>query len=108
MENLADIMIAIFGMDSAVARTLQYIEKNGEDKSFMPIAMTKVYAYDAFQEVIAKARQVLVDTAQGNENEIKNYLNMINKLWWYWPLDITSIKNKIAEVIISREDYSLV
>ena len=108
MENLADIMIGIFGMDSAVARALQYIEKNGEDKSFMPVAMTKVYVYETFQDIIAKARQVLVDTAQGNENEIKNYLDMVNKLWWYWPLDITSTKNKIAEVIIGREDYSLV
>ncbi len=108
MENLADIMIAIYGMDSSVARALQYIEKNGEDKSFMPLAMTKVYAYEAFQQVIARARQVLVDTAQGDEKETQMYLNMINKLWWYWPLDLASIKDKIAEVVIGREEYTLI
>ena len=68
--------------------------------------MTKLYVYETFQKVIEDARQIMVDSATSDE-EVNNYLGMINKLWFYWPLNISKTKEIVAAKTIEREKYTL-
>jgi len=45
---ISDIIIEIFAMESALLRTLKKVQKEGEEKSEIHIAVTRVYINDAF------------------------------------------------------------
>src|SRR5438477_7152299 len=51
MAALADIIIEVFAMDSAVLRTLKLENSQGEASSALPIAMTQVYLSEAMARV---------------------------------------------------------
>src|SRR5450432_807262 len=48
---LADCLIRIFAMDSAITRTLQLIRAKGEEASAIPVAMTQLYVAQAHEQV---------------------------------------------------------
>ncbi|MBE9521846.1 MAG: acyl-CoA dehydrogenase family protein, partial [Proteobacteria bacterium] len=64
---IADIIIEICAMESALLRSLKKFQKEGEEKSKIHIAATKVYINDSFPQVDIMARQVFAAISEGEE-----------------------------------------
>jgi len=102
---IADIMIEIFAMESALLRTLKKIQKEGEEKSEIQIAATRVYVNDTFPRVDLMARQIFAAISEGEE--LRTQLMGVKKFARFTPANTVALRRTIAESIISAGRYDL-
>ena len=102
---IADIIIEVFAMESAYLRTLKKIEKEGEEKSRIHTAATKVYLNDRFPQVDMMARQVFAAVSEGEE--LRTGLMGLKKLTRFTPINTIALRREVAESIIPTARYNL-
>ena len=102
---LADCLISIFAMDSAVTRTLRLIERQGEQKSQVPIWMTQLYVAQAHEKVFDSLREMLMWISQDEQwgREIRD----INTYYVLNRVNTFSLRRKIAKHVIEAGGYAL-
>jgi alkylation response protein AidB-like acyl-CoA dehydrogenase len=102
---MADMIIAIFAMESALLRALKKLSKDGEDKARIHIAATRVFIHDTFPQLDLMARQVLTAIAEGEE--LKTQLMGLKKFTRYTPINTIALRREIAESVIPVARYNL-
>jgi alkylation response protein AidB-like acyl-CoA dehydrogenase len=102
---IANIIIEVFAMESAYLRTLKKIEKEGEEKSRIHTAATKVYINDTFPQVDMMARQVFAAVSEGEE--LRTGLMGLKKLTRFTPINTIALRRQVAESIIPTGRYNL-
>lgn len=103
LGNLADIMIAIFGMESALLRTQKKISQSSEEKAKLAILMTTAYINEEFGRIEEWAREVL--TAMASGDMLRTQLSVLKKWAKRSPLNLIAIKREIAAQVIQAENY---
>ena len=102
---IADIIIEIFAMESALLRSLKKIKKEGEEKSTIHIAATQVYINDSFPQVDIMARQVFAAISEGEE--LRTQLMGLKKFARFTPINTIALRREIADSIIPVARYNL-
>jgi len=102
---IADMIIEIFAMESALLRTLKKIQKDGEEKSKIHTAATQVYINDSFPRVDLMARQVFAAISEGEE--LRTQLMGVKKFARFTPVNTIVLRRAIADSIISAGRYDL-
>ena len=102
---IADMVIEIFAMESALLRTLKKVEKSGEEEARIHLASTKVYIDGAFPKVELLARQVLGAVSQGDE--LRTQLSGLKKFTRYTPINAVALRREIADSVLSVSRYHL-
>jgi alkylation response protein AidB-like acyl-CoA dehydrogenase len=102
---LADCLIQIFAMDSAITRTLQTISMNGEAAAGIPIAMTQLFVAKSHQIVFDSLREMLMWMSQDEEwgREIRD----INTYYELTRVNTFSLRRRIAKHAIEAGGYAL-
>ncbi len=102
---IADMVIEIFAMESALLRTLKKVEKSGEEEARIHLAATKAYIDEAFPRVELWARQVLGAVAQGDD--LRTQLAGLRKFTRYTPINGVALRREIADSVLSVSRYHL-
>ncbi len=102
---IADMIIEIFAMESALLRALKKLQKEGEEKAKIHIAATRVYINDAFPQLDLMARQILAAVAEGEE--FRTQLMGLKKFTRYTPINTIALRREIAESVIPVARYNL-
>lgn len=102
---IADMIIGIFAMESALLRALKKLQKEGEDKAKIHIAATRVYINDTFPQLDLMARQILAAIAEGEE--LRTQLMGLKKFTRYTPINTITLRREIAENVIPIARYNL-
>jgi alkylation response protein AidB-like acyl-CoA dehydrogenase len=102
---IADIIIEIFSMESALLRTLKKVQKEGEEPSKIQLAATSVYVNDSFAKVDFLARQIFAAISEGEE--LRTQLMALKKLARHTPVNTIALRREIAESIIPVARYHL-
>jgi len=102
---IADSIVEIFAMESALLRTLKRIRAEGEEKSRVPIAVTQVYSNDAFSRVDMMVKLVFAVTYEGEE--LRTGLMGLKKLARYTPINTVALRREIADSAIPGARYHL-
>lgn len=102
---IADMIIEIFAMESALLRTLKKIEKEGEERSKIQIDATQVYINDSFPRVDMMARQVFAAISEGEE--LRTQLSGLKKFALLTPINTIALRREIADSIIPVARYDL-
>jgi len=102
---IADIIIEIFAMESALLRSLKKIQKEGEEKSTIHIAATRVYINDSFPRVDIMAKQILAAISEGEE--LRTQLMGLKKFARFTPINTIALRREIADSIIPVARYNL-
>src|SRR3954463_5286856 len=102
---LADSIILTFGMDSAIARTLQIIAAKGEAASQVPLCMTQLFVAKAHEQVFDLLREMMMWMSQDEEwgREIRD----INTYYNLDRVNTFSLRRKIAKHVIEAGGYAL-
>jgi butyryl-CoA dehydrogenase len=102
---LADCLIEIFAMDSAITRTLQLIRAQGEAASAIPIAMTQLYVAKAHEQVFDGLREMLMWMSLDEEwgREVRD----VNSYYDLTRVNTFSLRRKIALHSIEAGQYKL-
>src|SRR5438874_10004951 len=103
MAALADIIIEVFAMDSAVLRTLKLENSQAEASSALPIAMTQVYLSEAMARVEVAARRVLAAAAEGDNLRIQTAI--LRRLVKHDPVNVIALRQQIATRTIDAGKY---
>jgi alkylation response protein AidB-like acyl-CoA dehydrogenase len=102
---LADCLIQIFAMDSAITRTLQLVSSKGEEQSRIPLYMTQLFVAKAHEEVFDSLREMLMWMSQDEEwgREIRD----INSYYSLDRVNTFSLRRKIALHVVEAGGYAL-
>ena len=102
---IADIVIEIFAMESALLRTLKKVAKSGQEEARIHLAATKVYIDEAFPKVELLARQVLGAVSQGDE--LRTQLAGLKKFTRYTPINAVALRREVADSVLTVSRYHL-
>lgn len=99
---LADLVIEVYAMESALLRTQKALEKDG-DAAEMKVLLTRAYINDTFPKLDLLAREALAVMFEGDM--LKTQLSALKKLTRYNPVNTISLKRKIADKVFEAEKY---
>ena len=102
---ISDIIIEVFAMESALLRTLKKVQKEGEEKSGIQIAVTQVYINDAFARIEWMAKQIFAAIAEGEE--LRTQLMALKRLAKNTPINTIALRREIADSVIPLARYHL-
>jgi len=103
LVNLADMVSAVYNMESAILRTEKAINNSGEEKHQQKVLYTQVYVQEAFNQIEARAKEILIGVEEGDTLRIM--LSSLRKLTRHTPINVIIKKREIAKRIIEAEKY---
>ncbi|HSI76482.1 MAG TPA: acyl-CoA dehydrogenase family protein [Lunatimonas sp.] len=103
MMNLADIMIEIYAVESAILRTEKLIAKNGTEGSAIQLAATQVYLFEAVDKIQSAGKEAIHSFLSGDEQKV-----MLMGLKRFTKMDAVNTKElrrQIADALIAKGKY---
>ncbi|WP_100628657.1 acyl-CoA dehydrogenase family protein [Algoriphagus formosus] len=103
MMNLADVMIEIYAVESAILRTEKLVGIQGEEACKNQIAMSQVYLSEAVDKINAAAKEGIASFAKGDEQKV-----MLMGLKRFTKIDLINTKElrrQIADYMIEQGKY---
>jgi butyryl-CoA dehydrogenase len=106
MGAIADMVIEIYAMESAVLRARKMVAGGGESAAALATAMTRVYLSQAIEKVEGAARKILAAVAEGDM--LRTQLAILRRLAKHEPFNVIALRQQIAQKTIERGQYTLV
>lgn len=103
LVNIANIANQLFAMESAVLRTQKAIDRDGADKAAQKLLYTEIFSQDAFETILAEARDTLVNSSSGDNQRMM--LSALRKFGRYAPKKTIRLKRQVAEALIAAEKF---
>lgn len=103
LVNIANIANQLFAMESAVLRTQKAIDRDGADKAAQKLLYTEIFSQDAFETILAEARDTLVNSSSGDNQRMM--LSALRKFGRYAPKKTIRLKRQAAEALIAAEKF---
>lgn len=103
LVNIANIANQLFAMESAVLRTQKAIDRDGADKVAQKLLYTEIFSQDAFETILAEARDTLVNSSSGDNQRMM--LSALRKFGRYAPKKTIRLKRQAAEALIAAEKF---
>jgi alkylation response protein AidB-like acyl-CoA dehydrogenase len=103
MMNLADILIEIYAVESAMLRTEKLVGQKGEVACSDYIAMTKVYMTEAVNTITAAAKEAIAVVTKGDEQKV-----MLMGLKRFTKIDLVNskeLRRQIADTMIKKGEF---
>ena len=100
MGALADMIIAVYTMESAILRA----QKLGAKEESVPVAMAKVYAAQAMETIEKSARMVIAAVAEGRYGA-DAVCDPAKRLAKHDPADTIALRRQIAGHVIKAGKY---
>lgn len=104
LTYLADLIIAVYAMDSVVARTLQKIESDGLEHAKLHRDATRLIIATHFQTCQGIAENLLAHLYTGEE--LKEHFKNLDRLAIRTKIDLIQTRRSIANTIIEKERYA--
>jgi alkylation response protein AidB-like acyl-CoA dehydrogenase len=105
MGAIADVVIEIYAMESAVLRAQKIIRNNGDSPAALPVAMTRVYLAQAMEKIESAARKIISAVAEGDM--LRTQLAILRRLAKYEPFNSIELCQQIAQSVIERGKYAV-
>jgi alkylation response protein AidB-like acyl-CoA dehydrogenase len=102
---IADMVMEVYAMESAVVRAQKISERTGPSAAALPIAMTRVYLSQAMEKVEASARKIIAAVAEGDM--LRTQLAILRRLAKYEVFNTIALRQEIAQKVLERGKYSL-
>lgn len=102
---LANCVIALFGMDSVVARARQAVREQGEERAAVGVALARLYCFDARAEVFQALRRVAMLMADGEE--LDTLYSYVGRLDQRYRADIMGLQELVAEHVLQHDGYQV-
>ena len=105
MGAIANITMETYAMESAVLRSCRLVARDGESKTGLVTAMTRVYLMGAMERVESAAKAVLAAASDGDV--LRTQMAILRRLSKHEPFDSIALRQKIAQRVIEAGKYVL-
>ncbi len=102
---IADMVMEVYAMESAILRTQKLVEAKGEAGTSLPLAMTRVYVAQAMDKIEAAARKVIAAVADGDM--LRTQVAILRRLAKYEPFNTIAARQAVAQRVIEAGKYTL-
>ena len=104
LMNVADMLAAVYSMESTVLRTQKLIAIKGEAACATQIDMTKVFISDALEKLNIDGKHALQSFAEGDELRIM--LMGLKRYTKYETINTKDARRRIAAKVLEEKKYS--
>jgi alkylation response protein AidB-like acyl-CoA dehydrogenase len=110
MGAIADMIIEVFAMESAILRAEKIAAGNlaagqGSEASTIYVAMARIYADKAMSAIELSARKVIAAVAEGDM--LRTQLTILRRLSKHDSADTISLRRQVARHVIQAGKYNL-
>jgi butyryl-CoA dehydrogenase len=105
MGAIADMIIEVFAMESAIVRVEKIAAGQNSGASAIPVAMARVYADKAMSTIELSARKIIAAVAEGDM--LRTQLTILRRLSKHDTADTIGLRRQIARHMIKAGKYSL-
>jgi alkylation response protein AidB-like acyl-CoA dehydrogenase len=105
MGAIADMIIEVFAMESAILRAEKIAAAQGAEAAALAIAMARIYADKAMSTIELSARKVISAAAEGDM--LRTQLTILRRLAKHDPADTIALRRQVAKAVIQAGRYSL-
>ncbi|AEB64932.1 acyl-CoA dehydrogenase family protein [Bacillus sp. FSL K6-2819] len=105
MVNIADIVSALYALESAVLRTEKAIAADGAEKAAQKLLYTEIFAQEALQNIEAHAKESLIAMEEGDS--LRMMLSVLRKLTRLTPKNLIQKKREVAAAVFREEKYTV-
>ncbi len=98
---IADMVMDVYAMESALLRTRRLFEERGLEKCLVQTEITRVFARDAVLRIERAARAVVTETEDDKSAEL------IDQLVEHGPIKAIAARRRIADAVIQAGKYFL-
>lgn len=102
MGAIADMIIEVFAMESAILRADKLSAKIPAE---IPVAMARIYASVAMEKIEMAARRIIATVAEGDM--LRTQLAILRRLAKHEPADTIALRRQVAQHVIRAGKYSL-
>ena len=103
LMGIADIIMDIYAMESAILRAQKQATAQGEEAVARYIDMTRVFCNDAVERVEARAKNTLAAMAEGDE--LRTLLAALRRFTKLTPMNTVVARQRIADLMIEANKY---
>jgi alkylation response protein AidB-like acyl-CoA dehydrogenase len=106
MANIADVMMEVYAMESAVLRTLKIAGSKGENDSEtqLHVDATRVFINDAVSRVNLLCKNVLATVSEGDT--LRTQLAALRRFTKNTPINTVELRRSIADRVIEAGTYN--
>jgi hypothetical protein len=101
----SDIIMDIYGIESAILRTEKLIGSRGEAACANQIDATKIFTNDALARIEANAKKALAAMTEGDE--LRTMLAVLRRLTRFTPVNTIAARRRVADALIEAGRYCL-
>jgi alkylation response protein AidB-like acyl-CoA dehydrogenase len=105
MGALADCIIQVFALESALLRAEKLTALSGEPGAQYAIAMTQYYAAKAMEIIVSSARKVLAAVSEGDALQVQ--VAVVRRLAKHDPVNTVALSRQIAQHLIAAGKYTV-
>jgi butyryl-CoA dehydrogenase len=102
MGAIADMIIEVFAMESAILRADKLSAKGA---AAIPVAMARIYASVAMEKIELAARRIIATVAEGDM--LRTQVAILRRLAKHDPSDTIALRRQVAQHMIVAGKYSL-
>jgi alkylation response protein AidB-like acyl-CoA dehydrogenase len=101
----SDIIMEIYGMESAILRTEKFIAGRGEAACANHIDATRTFVNDSISRVEQHAKVALAAMSEGDE--LRTMMAVLRRYMKYTPINTVAARRRIADSMIEAGKYNL-
>lgn len=102
--NLADILIEIYCLESALLRTQKLADLRGENACNIQIDLTKVYMHNAINKILVASKEAIYALSDGDE--LKMLFIGLKRFTKVEAFNLKNARRRIAEALIDANKYN--
>ena len=103
MMNVADMIIEIYMLESALLKTEKLVEKDGENAHKEKVAMTTLYSHHAVEEIHKNGKEALYAISEGDEQRMM--LMGLKRFTKTQPTNLKELRRLVAKKLIEEKQY---
>ncbi|HUZ97300.1 MAG TPA: acyl-CoA dehydrogenase family protein [Edaphobacter sp.] len=105
MGAIADMVIEVYAMESAILRAEKIVVGKGSAGAEISVAMARIYAAGAMEKIELCARKVIAAVAEGDM--ARTQFTILRRLAKHDPADTIALRRQVAQHIVKAGRYAL-
>jgi len=105
MGAIADMVIEVYAMESAILRAEKIVVGKGSAGAEISVAMARIYAAGAMEKIELCARKVIAAVAEGDM--ARTQFTILRRLAKHDPADTIALRRQVAQHIVKAGKYAL-
>jgi hypothetical protein len=102
MGAIADMIIEVFAMESAILRAEKM---TGKSSAEIPVAIARIYAAVAMEKIELAARKIIAAVAEGDM--LRTQLTILRRLAKHDPADTIALRRQVAQHVVKAGKYAI-